>query len=141
MFDIGFPELCLIIVIALVVFGPQRLPDVARALGRGVAEFKRTMNELKETIDQDETVREIKQEFQSAQRQYMLDGSLSKPVDVQSYIHPDPKPAVPGPETANAGPDPAEPKVSGSEDGSPDKPDAVGGEEKQKEKEEVSGRH
>lgn len=67
MFGIGFPELLLIMAIALVVVGPSKLPDLARALGRGYAEFRKATNELKETFDQDETVREIKQEFRSAQ--------------------------------------------------------------------------
>jgi Tat protein translocase TatB subunit len=67
MFGIGFPELLLIMAIALIVVGPSKLPDLARALGRGYAEFRKATNELKETFDQDETVREIKQEFRSAQ--------------------------------------------------------------------------
>lgn len=73
MFGIGFPELLLIMAIALIVVGPSKLPDLARALGRGYAEFKRATNELKETFDQDETVREIKNEFQSAQHQIRTD--------------------------------------------------------------------
>lgn len=71
MFDIGFPELLVIIVIALVVIGPTKLPDLARALGRGYAEFKRATNELKETFEQDDTVREIKSEFNSAQHEVL----------------------------------------------------------------------
>jgi len=69
MFGIGFPELLLIMAIALIVVGPSKLPDLARALGRGYAEFRKATSELKETFDQDETVREIKQEFRSAQHE------------------------------------------------------------------------
>ncbi len=69
MFGIGFPELIVILVVALIVVGPSKLPDLARALGRGYAEFRRATNELKETFDQDETVRDIKNEFSSAQRE------------------------------------------------------------------------
>ena len=69
MFGIGFPELILIMAIALIVVGPSKLPDLARALGRGYSEFRKATNELKETFDQDETVREIKQEFRSAQHE------------------------------------------------------------------------
>lgn len=69
MFGIGFPELLLILAIALIVVGPSKLPDLARALGRGYAEFRKATNELKETFDQDDTVREIKQEFRSAQHE------------------------------------------------------------------------
>lgn len=50
MFGIGFPELLLILAIALIVIGPKRLPDVARALGRGLAEFKRATDEMKESF-------------------------------------------------------------------------------------------
>jgi len=67
MFGIGFPELLLILAIALIVVGPSKLPDLARALGRGYAEFRKATNELRATFDQDETVRELRQEFRTAQ--------------------------------------------------------------------------
>ena len=50
MFGIGFPELLVIMAIALIVIGPKRLPDIARALGRGFSEFKRATDELKDTF-------------------------------------------------------------------------------------------
>ncbi len=68
MFDIGFQELLVILVIALIVVGPSKLPDLARALGRGISEIRKATNEIKDTLEQDETVKEIKKEFQSAQR-------------------------------------------------------------------------
>jgi Tat protein translocase TatB subunit len=52
MFGIGFPELLLIMAIALIVLGPKRLPDLARALGRGFSEFKRATDELKQTFEE-----------------------------------------------------------------------------------------
>ncbi len=73
MFGIGFQELFLIFVIALIVVGPNKLPDLARALGRGMAEFRRATNELKETFEQDETVQEIKQEFTAAKNLALLE--------------------------------------------------------------------
>jgi TatA/E family protein of Tat protein translocase len=46
MFGLGMQELLVILVIALIVVGPQKLPEVAKSLGRGLAEFKRTTNEI-----------------------------------------------------------------------------------------------
>ncbi|MBW1644996.1 MAG: twin-arginine translocase TatA/TatE family subunit [Deltaproteobacteria bacterium] len=54
MFGIGLPELLLILVVALVVIGPQKLPELAKSLGRGLAEFRRATEDLKETIYQDD---------------------------------------------------------------------------------------
>jgi TatA/E family protein of Tat protein translocase len=44
------PELLVILVVALLVLGPKRLPEVARSLGRGMAEFRRASNELRQTL-------------------------------------------------------------------------------------------
>ena len=48
MFGIGMPELLLILGLALIVLGPKKLPELARALGKGLAEFRRATDELKD---------------------------------------------------------------------------------------------
>jgi len=53
MFGIGMPELIIILVIALVVIGPQKLPDLARSLGKGLAEFKRASNDFRRNIEEE----------------------------------------------------------------------------------------
>jgi len=51
MFGIGTTEVLLILAVALLVIGPSKLPDVARALGKGMAEFRRMSSDVKKTID------------------------------------------------------------------------------------------
>ena len=52
MFGIGMPELLLILGLALIVLGPKKLPELAKALGKGLAEFRRATDELKEEFRQ-----------------------------------------------------------------------------------------
>jgi sec-independent protein translocase protein TatA len=51
--SIGAPELILIFIVALLVFGPRKLPELGRALGRGLSEFRRATNELKVTLERE----------------------------------------------------------------------------------------
>ncbi len=50
MFDIGMQELIVIFIVALLVFGPKRLPELGKTIGRGIAELKRSMEGVKEQI-------------------------------------------------------------------------------------------
>lgn len=60
MFGLGMPEILLILAIALIVIGPQKLPELAKTLGRAMGEFKRSAQELKRSIDMDSTVHDVK---------------------------------------------------------------------------------
>ncbi|MFW6324447.1 MAG: Sec-independent protein translocase protein TatB [Desulfovibrionales bacterium] len=51
MFGIGSTELLIILVVALLILGPKKLPEIARSLGKGMAEFRRMSNDVKRTID------------------------------------------------------------------------------------------
>ena len=62
MFGIGMTELIVIMVIALVVIGPSKLPDLAKALGKGLAEFKKASQEIKDSFNLDEEIKTIKSE-------------------------------------------------------------------------------
>ena len=49
--NLGMPELIMILVLALLLFGPKKLPEIGKQVGRALGEFKRTSNELKRTIE------------------------------------------------------------------------------------------
>ena len=60
---IGMQELIIIFVIALIVFGPRKLPQLGKSLGRSIAEFKRASNELRSTLEQEIRVEETRKEI------------------------------------------------------------------------------
>ena len=61
MFGIGMPELMIIMVIALIVIGPQKLPELARSLGKGLAEFKRATDDFRQSVETDSRSAEEKE--------------------------------------------------------------------------------
>ena len=115
MFGIGFPELLLIMAIALIVLGPKRLPDLAKALGRGFSEFKKATDELKQTFEAE--AREAREPIDSAAK-------LVPPGAMQ-----DPYPAE-----ANQSEEAADVETAGTEQTGADAEEEVAGEETQAEK-------
>lgn len=70
MWNLGFSEVLVIFVIALIVFGPRKLPDLGKSLGKGLAEFKRASNELKKTWEEEvetegEELRRLQRDIES----------------------------------------------------------------------------
>ncbi len=65
--SIGMPELILIFIVALLVFGPRKLPEIGKSIGKGLAEFKRASDDLKRTIEQE--IEQGKQEVASVREQ------------------------------------------------------------------------
>lgn len=68
MFGIGMPELLVILVVALVVLGPNRLPEVARALGKGLAEFRRATSDINEELQKAQRAIEAEARAAEAER-------------------------------------------------------------------------
>ncbi len=64
---LGWSEILVIFVLALVIFGPRKLPELGRSLGKGLSEFKRASNELRRTWEQEveSEKQELQKEFQS----------------------------------------------------------------------------
>ncbi|MEN8244893.1 MAG: Sec-independent protein translocase protein TatB [Thermodesulfobacteriota bacterium] len=60
MFGIGMPEMILILAVALIVIGPKKLPDLAKSLGRAMGEFKKATSDLKESMEADTGISEVK---------------------------------------------------------------------------------
>lgn len=78
MFGIGMTELLLIGALALMVLGPKKLPELARAMGRGFAEFKRATDEFKNTLQQETRVAETKERL-------LKEGKLTPPDSAPVY--------------------------------------------------------
>jgi sec-independent protein translocase protein TatA len=68
--NIGMQELIIIFVIALIIFGPRRLPDLGKSLGRSIAEFKRASNDLRNTLEEEIRVDEQRQAKNTATTSY-----------------------------------------------------------------------
>jgi len=65
--SLGMPELIVIFVIALIIFGPRKLPELGRSLGKSLAEFKRASNELRSTLEEEIRVEDQKARVEPVQ--------------------------------------------------------------------------
>jgi Tat protein translocase TatB subunit len=75
MFGIGMPELLVIFVIALIVIGPKKLPDLARALGKGMAEFRKATSEIKANLDIEDELRGMEEDLADSVSGIIADAS------------------------------------------------------------------
>ena len=89
--SIGMPELVIILVIALIIFGPRKLPELGRSLGKSIGEFKRASNELRHTLDE-----EIRVEEQKEQRA-KIEAEQNHAIDAATVMTPAP-PATQSPD-------------------------------------------
>ena len=66
--SIGMPELIIILVIALIIFGPRKLPELGKSLGRSLNEFKKASNDLQNTLEQEIRLEEQKETAAAARK-------------------------------------------------------------------------
>jgi sec-independent protein translocase protein TatB len=100
MFGIGLPELIVIMVIALIVIGPNKLPDLAKALGRGLAEFRKASQELKDSLNLNEDIRAIKKETSETINDFKASLDKAATDMVEEVADEVPEAEAPGPETS-----------------------------------------
>lgn len=83
MFGIGMPEMLVLLAVALIVFGPKKLPELAKSLGRALGEFKRATSDLKDSIETQTGADEVRRSFsevkEDIQSQVDLAGSNPDP--------------------------------------------------------------
>ena len=105
MFGIGMPEMILILAIALIVIGPKKLPDLAKSLGKAMGEFKKAASDLKESMQIDTELKNLKTSFDNLEREdrpaarSKTDPAEAKPLDATEPV----PPADAGDATAPAG--------------------------------------
>jgi Tat protein translocase TatB subunit len=107
MFGIGTPELIVILAVALIVLGPQRLPEVARALGKGLAELRRATSGIRDELDNARSMLEAEAHAATRDR-------VAPPPQTVAQAPPATAPAPPGPAPSpeTAAPDVAPPAAA-----------------------------
>lgn len=100
--SLGVPELLLIFAVILIVFGPRRIPEIGRTLGKALGEFRKATDDFKSTIEREVRLEELKKvtptmeefvtPFESVSRTGPLYGSTSDPVD-EPTSQPQPEPS------------------------------------------------
>ncbi|MBW2005755.1 MAG: twin-arginine translocase TatA/TatE family subunit [Deltaproteobacteria bacterium] len=86
MFGIGMPELIIIFVIALIIIGPKKLPDLARALGKGMAEFRKATNEIKSNLDMGDELKGVEEELADSVSGMIHEGEIEAEMEEKDNI-------------------------------------------------------
>jgi sec-independent protein translocase protein TatA len=88
--SIGMPELIIIFVIALIIFGPRKLPELGRSLGKSLAEFKKASNELRSTLEEEIRIEEQKEQVAKQAEPAKQPEAAAKPAAPSEATHDEP---------------------------------------------------
>ena len=86
--SLGFPELMIIMVIALIIFGPRKLPELGRSLGKSIGEFRKASNELKSTLEEEIRLEEVKEQRAKIEAEQTSAVEAGNPSAAQQEIYP-----------------------------------------------------
>ena len=119
---LGIPELIAIFIIALVVFGPKKLPELGKSLGRGLREFNKAKNELKATWDEqlreaENHIQNTKETIQEPVRETIAAVNAANPLSETTHDSA-PEPAAESPQSGSTAELPNEPPPSSTSNGS-----------------------
>ena len=111
MFGIGMPEMLLLLAIALIVIGPKKLPDLAKSLGRALGEFKKATSDLKQSLEIDSELKDVKNAFDDLNKDIKTSIDSHAPSADQTAEEQPPQDPQPPPEaTTDAGDDEERPQ-------------------------------
>lgn len=111
--SIGLPELLLIFVIALLLFGPRKLPDIGKSLGKAMGEFRRASNDLKRSLEEEvaaDELRAAKKEIEDVTRPASPAEPAAAPAGGTQPAELQPQTPEPGPQSIEPKSQPTEPK-------------------------------